>query len=241
MNDPQFDARLSVESKSELLYLFSYIEKFNNQVVLRFNDDGLRIQCTDPAHVSMLNVRIDRSFFTSLIARGEIGVNVGLFHKILDLMVGDTFFEYHAPKLKIFDANTTFEMACFDIDSEQFDFPAEQIAKMIPIEFFENSTVDLVETIKKWTSKFKTDSVRFQVRGDTLKLSSETMETTIQRNFSIIKSEYNWDTRINTKYFTQLPKTNAIIISFLEEFPLLIDECTKHIEIQTFVAPMLDD
>jgi hypothetical protein len=204
----------------------------------------MNIQCADPAHIAMLNVCVYRPFFTTLIAHGDIGINVDLFHKIVAMMEGDTFFEYDArkAKLRVSDENTVFEMACFEFDGEQFEFPAEEIAQMTPVEFLDGTTADMVETIKKWTAKFKTDSVRFEITDDRLTLSAETMETTIKKRFSIMGSDKNWETRINTKYLTQLPKTNnTLVLSWRHDFPVMIEESTPLFTMQTFVAPMMDD
>ena len=241
MDDLKFEARLSAENRKDLLYILSYIEKFNSQAVLRFNDDGIIIQVADPAHVSMLNVCIYSGFFTSLVARGEIGINVGTFYKILRMMEEDNFFAYVGPKLRIFDSNQLFEMNCYEIDAEQFEFPADEIRKMSPIEFFESNTMEMVDTIKKWTSQFKADKVRFKVFGDRLTLSTTTTETSIQRGFTILTADCDWESQINTKYFTQLPKTdNAIVLSFRNDFPIMIQEQTRWFTIQTFVAPMAE-
>jgi len=244
MNDPEFRARLSAANRSELLYLLSYIKKFNEQVVLSFSDDGLRIQVADPAHVAMLNVCVSRNFFTTLVAHGEIGVNVGLFHKIIGMMDGDTLFEYDAQKakLRVSDADTVFEMACFVLDCENFEFPEEEIAQMNPIELlFGGSSQLLIDTVKQWAGKFGADSVRFDIEDDRLTLSAETIETTIQKTVSIMGSK-NWAGKFNTRYLTQLQKTdNDLVLSWRHDFPLMIEERAPFFVIQTFIAPMMTD
>ena len=245
MDDPKFTARLSPANIKHLSYTLVYIAKFTKQILLRFEDNGINIQATDACHVAMLNISIDRSFFDSLIACGSIGVNVEILNKILGFMEGDCFFEYQTNgKLQIKDKESEFEMTCFEIDTERFEFPEEEIREMTLIELFgDHNTFDMIETIKQWTSKFHADKVRFYLTEDKLTVSTETMETKICKTFQTNNSTIDdWCVTVNTRYITQLPKTDHLILSWKHNFPLMIEERrTDELFIQTFIAPMMDD
>lgn len=241
MDDPTFRARLSPESRKHFQYILSYISKFNSDVLLRCTDEGLNIQVADPAHISMINVCLNRDFFDSLVAHGEIGVKVDTFNKILGMMEDNCMMELVNAKLHIKDENTHFEMSCFEIDGEKFEFPAEEIAQMKPVEFFGASTATMIDVVKQWHSKFHIDAVEFNIHEDRLTLSATGMDTNISRNFPILTSEGYWKAKINAKYFTQLPKTsNNITMSWRLDFPVMMEERSRHFTMQTFVAPMMD-
>ena len=246
MNDPCFTARLHSKNRIHFLRIFQYIKEFNAQCQMRFDDNGMmRIQVSDPSHVSMLNICIDRTFFSSVVGRGEIGVSSVTIVKILSFLEGDIQFEYNAEKarLKIWGCEGTFETSCYEIDSELFEFPLDDIALMSPIEIFgDASTNDIIETVRKWSSRFQAEYVSFSIVDDTLSMETDTDETNIKVAFSIIGGQGNWNAKIRANYFTQLKKTQAVVtIYWKNDFPIMIEELGEDFKIQTFIAPQMED
>ena len=246
MNDPCFIARLHSKNRIHFLRIFQYIREFNAQCQLRFDDNGIRIQVSDPSHVSMLNISIDRTFFASVVGRGEIGVSSVTIVKILSFLEGDIQFEYNAEKarLKIWGSEGMFETSCYEIDSELFEFPMDEILAMTPIEIFgDGSTNDIIETVRKWSSRFQAEDVSLSIVDDTLSIETDTDETNIKTSFSIIGGQGNWNAKIRANYFTQLKKTQAVVtIYWKNDFPIMIEERGDDFKIQTFIAPqMMED
>jgi len=244
MDDPRFAARLSCENRKEFIHICSYAKGFNTQVQLRFNDKGINIQAMDGARVSMLNINISQDFFVSIVAHGVIGINVKILEQVLGMFEGEVKFEYDTTKSKLVvkDLGTSFEMICFNIDDEQLTFPEEEISRMTPVEFFGDGSIsEMVDDIRKWTSKFKASDVKFLITEGFLTISTETMDTNISKKYNI-SGEGAWESKIRTVYFTQMPKTpHTITMYWLPDFPLMIEERGRHFNIQTFIAPMIED
>lgn len=244
MDDPRFAARLSSENRKELIHICSYVKVFNDHVQLRFNEKGINIQAMDGAHVSMLNIDIFRNFFTSLVARGFIGIDVKILEQVLGMFEGEIKFEYdnQRSKLVVKDPGSQYALSCFTIDDEQLNFPEESIAQMTPIEFIgDGNTNEMTDDIKKWASKFKASDVKFLIEDGVLTISTQTMDTEIAKKYNII-GEGVWNCKIRTVYFTQLPKTqNVVTMSWLPDFPVMLEERGRDFNIQTFIAPMMED
>lgn len=241
-----------------LIELFKVVKGLNNFCKMYCNPDELFIQIMDDSHVSLLEIKIKKGWFSSYESRGEvISFNSKILTLIMGLHTSDSVvsFESSEENLNISfsqkdKTEKSFQINLIDLDSDlmasqdvehslEFSINARKLDQYFnELQSF-GDTLELVHVNEKIYMRSQGDEGKY-----TLKITHDLVDDLI------VEEDLCMVCKVPLKYISLFTKLYSVFkritVNVSQDAPFTLkvvpfEEESEHLEIKFFIAPKVDD
>jgi len=236
----------AAETIKKLFVVFNDLVDVAN---LSFTGDGLNVQSMDTSHVSLINLKIGKSYFKeySIDQEANIGVKISNFVRILECIGNDEVtisFTYDNPDELIIKSDySDFKMKTIDIDTEEMEIPEMDIDVLI------DADSSVIQKYLKNMAGFG-DTVKMYTEDDVvhMKTTGEIGEVDMQIHDQRVEIRGKLSCEFATRYLMTFSKASGIskrvVIKLLDDQPGIFEyvfDTESDSRISFFLAPKIKD
>jgi len=216
---------------------------------LSFTEGGLNVQSMDTSHVSLINLKIGRSYFKeySIDQEANVGIKISNFVRILECIGNDEVtisFTYENPDELIIKSDySDFKMKTIDIETEEMEIPDMDIDVII------DADSSVIQKYLKNMAGFG-DTVKIYTQDDVvhMKTAGEIGEVDMQIHDQRVEIRGKLSCEFATRYLMTFAKaagiSKRVVIKLLDDqpgiFTYTFDEESDS-NISFFLAPKVKD
>ncbi|APC25811.1 PCNA [Only Syngen Nebraska virus 5] len=216
---------------------------------LSFTEGGLNVQSMDTSHVSLINLKIGRSYFKeySIDQEANVGIKISNFVRILECIGNDEVtisFTYENPDELIIKSDySDFKMKTIDIETEEMEIPEMDIDVLI------DADSSVIQKYLKNMAGFG-DTVKIYTQDDVvhMKTTGEIGEVDMQIHDQRVEIRGQLSCEFATRYLMTFAKaagiSKRVVIKLLDDqpgiFTYTFDEESDS-NISFFLAPKVKD
>ncbi|AGE52656.1 putative DNA polymerase sliding clamp 2 [Paramecium bursaria Chlorella virus CvsA1] len=236
----------AAETIKKLFVVFNDLVDIAN---LSFTNEGLSVQSMDTSHVSLVNLKIGKSYFKdySIAQEATVGIKISNFVRILECVGNDEItisFTYDNPdELIIKSEYSDFKMKTIDIETEEMEIPEMDIDVLI------DADSNIIQKYLKNMAGFG-DTVKIYTQDDVvhMKTAGEIGEVDLQIHDQRVEIKGRLTCEFATRYLMTFAKaagiSKRVVIKLLDDQPGIFEyvfDAESDSKISFFLAPKVKD